>query len=83
MFFMLGQGLLVLSVFGGRPEDRPPPDIHLRHPEKVTELVRRSGGVKDLAAKQALDLAISMGRGGVYLRLAAEQYAVLNAFKKR
>jgi len=33
--------------------------------DKVEELIRRGGGMKDLAAKQAIEQAINKGRGGV------------------
>jgi hypothetical protein len=46
-------------------------------PDKVVELIRRAGGLKDLAAKQAVDHAIENGRGGLYLSLTADQYAKL------
>jgi hypothetical protein len=45
--------------------------------DKVVELIRRSGGLKDSAAKQAVEHAISNGRGGVYLDLTEEQYQKL------
>jgi hypothetical protein len=45
--------------------------------EKVEELIRRGGGMKDLAAKQAVEQAINKGRGGVFLSLTVEQYARL------
>jgi hypothetical protein len=45
--------------------------------EKVEELIRRGGGMTDLAAKQAVEHGIEMGRGGVYLKLTGEQYRKL------
>jgi hypothetical protein len=45
--------------------------------DKVVELVRRCGGLENLEAKQALARGIEMGRGGLYLNLAAEQYEQL------
>jgi hypothetical protein len=45
--------------------------------EKVEELIRRGGGMNDLAAKQAVEHGIEMGRGGVYLKLTGEQYGRL------
>lgn len=45
--------------------------------EKVTALVERGGGLTDLASHQALDEAITMGRGGVFLRLTEQQYSQL------
>jgi hypothetical protein len=46
-------------------------------PEKVEELIRRGGGMPDLAAKQAVAHGVDMGRGGVYLNLTEEQYRAL------
>jgi hypothetical protein len=40
----------------------------------MVELVRRGGGLPDLASRQALDMAIARGRGGVFLNLHPEQY---------
>lgn len=45
--------------------------------DKVRELVRRCGGLSDLASKQALEYGISSGRGGVYLNPTQEQYNLL------
>jgi hypothetical protein len=46
-------------------------------PEKVEELIRRGGGMNDLASKQAVEHGLDMGRGGVYLNLSQEQYSKL------
>jgi hypothetical protein len=46
-------------------------------PDKVEELIRRGGGMKDLADRQAVEHGIGMGRGGVYLSLTEEQYRKL------
>jgi hypothetical protein len=45
--------------------------------DKIVELVRRVGGVKDLASKQAIELAIEKGQGGVFLSLTDDQYQTL------
>lgn len=45
--------------------------------DKVLELVERAGGLKDLAARQAIEHGIEIGRGGVHLTLTPEQYAKL------
>jgi hypothetical protein len=45
--------------------------------EKVEELIRRGGGMKDLAEKQAVAHGLDMGRGGVYLSLTEDQYRAL------
>jgi len=45
--------------------------------DKVRELIARTPTHLDLAAKQAIEHAISVGRGGIYLDLTAEQYQKL------
>jgi hypothetical protein len=45
--------------------------------EKVKELAERGGAFKDLADHQSFEHGVSIGRGGVYLKLTREQYAVL------
>jgi hypothetical protein len=47
--------------------------------EKIIELIRRSGGMRDSAAIQAVENAIANGRGGVFLMLTPDQYAKLKA----
>jgi hypothetical protein len=42
--------------------------------DKVAELAQKGGGLTNLESKQALENAISMGRGGVFLNLTQEQY---------
>jgi hypothetical protein len=46
-------------------------------PDKIRELARRGEAWGNLESKQALEHAIEMGRGGIYLRLTPEQYARL------
>jgi hypothetical protein len=45
--------------------------------DKLLEMVKRGGGLANLEAKQAMDRGISDGKGGVFLKLNAEQYAKL------
>jgi 2-polyprenyl-6-methoxyphenol hydroxylase-like FAD-dependent oxidoreductase len=45
--------------------------------DKVLQLIERAGALKDLAARQAIEHGIEMGRGGVYLMLTPEQYGKL------
>jgi hypothetical protein len=54
-----------------------PRKLHFSSAEKVVELVERGGGLSNLESRQALDLAIEKGRGGVFLSLSEEQYAKL------
>ncbi len=46
-------------------------------PDKILQLAGHAGALKDLAARQAIEHGIAMGRGGVYLMLTREQYAKL------
>jgi hypothetical protein len=46
-------------------------------PGKIIEVAERGGGLKDLADRQALEVGIAKGRGGIYLELTAQQYAAL------
>ena len=46
-------------------------------PEKIRELARRGEAWGTSEARQMLENAIETGRGGVYLRLTAEQYGKL------
>jgi hypothetical protein len=50
-------------------------------PEKIRELARRGEAWGTSEARQMLEHAIEMGRGGVYLRLTPEQYAKLGRSK--
>ena len=56
-----------------------PRKLHFASPDKVVELVERGGGLSNQESRQALDQAIEIGRGGVFLSLTAEQYAKLKA----
>jgi hypothetical protein len=47
------------------------------HADKIRELARRGEALGTLDQKQALEHAIDMGRGGIYLRLTPEQYGKL------
>jgi hypothetical protein len=47
--------------------------------DKVMELARRCGALKNLECRQALEHGLSMGRGGLYLNLSQEQYAKLKS----
>ena len=46
-------------------------------PDKVIKLVERGGGITDQESRLMLNQAIATGRGGVFLRLTADQYAKL------
>jgi hypothetical protein len=46
-------------------------------PDSMLEMIRRGNGLRDLACRQAVDLAIQAGRGNVDLLLTPEQFAKL------
>jgi hypothetical protein len=54
-----------------------PRKLHFASPDKIIKLVERGGGLSNLESRQALDQAIEIGRGGVFLNLTEEQYARL------
>jgi len=54
-----------------------PRKLRFTSSDKVVELVRRGGGLSNLESRQALDHAIEIGRGGVFLNLTEEQCAKL------
>jgi hypothetical protein len=52
-----------------------PPKLTFADPEKIRELARRGEALGTSEAKQILEYAIEVGRGGIYLRLTPEQFA--------
>ena len=54
-----------------------PRKLRFASPDKVVELVERGGGLSNLESRQALNQAIEIGRGGVFLSLTKEQYSTL------
>jgi hypothetical protein len=80
MYFMLSHGWYCQFL----EEDLKTPLPHkfiFATADKVTELVRRAGGLSNLESRQALEHGISVGRGGVFLKLTAEQYAELKKMR--
>jgi hypothetical protein len=59
-----------------------PRTLNLATAEEVTALVDRGGGLSNLQSRQALDLAITTGRGGVFLSLNADQYIQLQKHRR-
>ena len=51
--------------------------VSFRDPTKIYEIARRAGAFNNLEEKHALDHAIEIGRGGIWLRLTDEQYQKL------
>ena len=54
-----------------------PKRLHFTSSDKLVELVERGGGFPDQESRLMLEQEISMGRGGIFLRLTEEQYAAL------
>jgi hypothetical protein len=54
-----------------------PRKLPLAGPAKLVELAQRGGYSMHLEGRQALERAIEVGRGGVWLELTDEQYAKL------
>ena len=50
-----------------------PKRLHFASSAKVVDLVERAGGFTDQETRLMLEQGISMGRGGVFLRLTEEQ----------
>jgi hypothetical protein len=54
-----------------------PKRLHFASSDKVVELLERAGGFTDLLSRLMLNKGISMGRGGIFLKLTEEQYSKL------
>jgi len=54
-----------------------PRQLTFQDPEKIRELARRGEARGTSEARQMLEYAIEVGRGGMYLRLTPGQYAQL------
>jgi hypothetical protein len=54
-----------------------PRKLNFTSSEKVIELVERTGALRNLETRQALEHGIANGRGGVFLMLSHEQYRTL------
>jgi hypothetical protein len=54
-----------------------PRTLNLATAEAVAAFVGRGSGLSNLEGRQALDLAIATGRGGVFLSLTTDQYIQL------
>jgi hypothetical protein len=60
-----------------------PRKLTFADPPKIVEMAERGGALKDLAAKQALDYAIQMRRGSLYLMLTPKQFVRLCVRRER
>jgi hypothetical protein len=54
-----------------------PKKLTFADPEKIRELARRGEAWGNSEARQMLEYAIGVGRGGIYLKLTPGQYAKL------
>jgi hypothetical protein len=54
-----------------------PRKLTFADPEKIRVLARRGDALDTSEAKQMLEYAIDVGRGGIYLRLTPEQFTKL------
>jgi hypothetical protein len=48
-----------------------------RGAEKIYEAAQRGDGLIDMECRDALDEAVALGRGGIWLRLTEDQYSTL------
>jgi hypothetical protein len=76
MHFMLNQGWSCQFLEADLKTPLPR-KLTFSSPDKILQLAEHAGALKDLAARQAIEHGIEMGRGGIYLTLTAEQYAKL------
>lgn len=54
-----------------------PKKLSFKDEEKIIELAQRGGAFSNLESRQAIDHAIAIDRGGVWLELTEEQYQKL------
>jgi hypothetical protein len=54
-----------------------PRRLHLTSRQKLLEIAEKGGYVLNLEGRQALQQAIEVGRGGIWLTLTEEQYRKL------
>ena len=54
-----------------------PRKLNFKNPEKIRALAERSSTSLNLEARQSIDHAIALGRGGIWLELNQEQYEKL------
>jgi hypothetical protein len=56
-----------------------PRKLHFASSNKIIELVEHAGGFPDQETRLAMNHGIDIGRGGLYLNLTDEQYAMLRS----
>jgi hypothetical protein len=76
MFFQFRQGWQV-EFLEADLKTPLPKKLTFTGPDKIRELAKRGEAWSDSESRQLLEHAIETGRGGVYLRLTADQYARL------
>jgi hypothetical protein len=76
MYFFLRSGWQVQFL---EPDLKTPlpRKLTFADPEKIRVLARRGEALGSSESRQMLEYAISVGRGGIYLKLTPEQYARL------
>jgi hypothetical protein len=57
---------------------RLPRTLRFAKADKIVQLAERTGALRDLACRQAIEHGVSVGKGGVWLMLTPEQYARLS-----
>jgi hypothetical protein len=76
MYFMLRDGWDV-QFLEADLKTALPRKLEFRDAAKIREMFDRFAEDKTLADRQALEHAIEIGRGGIYLSLTSEQYSNL------
>lgn len=77
MYFMSRDGGWFCQFLEADLKTPLPKRLTFARADKIRELARRGEAWGNLESKQALEHAIEMGRGGIYLRLTPEQYSRL------
>lgn len=68
---------LALPIPGGGSEDTSPRKLNLVRQERLFEIAERGGYRLKLEGRQAMQRAIDMDRGGIWLDLTEDQYRKL------
>jgi len=76
MYYMLREGW-VCQFLEEDLKTALPHRLHFKDAEKIRRIVDMVGNFANLQDRQALDYGLNIGRGGVWLQLTEEQYALL------
>lgn len=63
--------------FTAEGREQLPKRVSFSNSNQVCEAARRGNGLVDNSVREALDLAIEIGRGGIWLMLTNEQFQAL------